>query len=343
MTANVGQDYWAPGDLEAVRNCPACGALSTGYRYRDLLDHLEGVPGRWNFRHCDACGSLFLDPRPTLAAIGKAYSSDSYFTHESGAKVHAADNGDSVAWRLANGYLNSRFGCRRRPAMFAGRWIVPLLVPIRQQLDFFYRHLPRRPGAVLDVGCGNGAFLLRAAEAGWHVQGIEPDPIAAAQAAASGVPVHRGDVTTFTFDKPFDVITLSHVFEHLHDPQGVLSKCRQMLRPGGTLWMAMPNKEGLGHRVYGKAWFPLDPPRHLLLPSRRELKKLCQQAGFTEVGFLRRGRSGASGVRECAARAATLDVTTGPGWLWHALINVLSVFSPRWSEEFVVVARRDGV
>ena len=106
--------------------------------------------------------------------------------------------------------------------------------------------------------------------------------------------------------------------------------------------MAMPNMEGLGHRVYGKAWFPLDPPRHLLLPSRRELKSLCAQEGFTQVEFLRRGRSGASGMRECAARAVALDVASGPAWLWHVLINILSVFSPRWSEELVVAARRDG-
>ena len=217
-----------------------------------------------------------------------------------------------------------------------------MIVPIRQQLDYFYRHLPRKRGALLDVGCGNGAYLLRAAEAGWEVQGIEPDPAAAAQASALDFAVHQGDVTTFRAANDFDVITLSHVFEHLHDPQAVLSNCRQLLRPGGMLWMAMPNIQGLGHRVYGKAWFPLEPPRHLLLPSRRELKRLCQEAGFTGVKFLRRGRIGAGGVRECAARAALLGVASGPAWLWHLLINVLSVLSPSWSEEIVVVAFKDG-
>lgn len=342
MAEMTCEDYWKPGELEDVGRCPACGGATSEYRYRDLLDHLGGVPGRWNFRRCVGCESLFLDPRPTVASIGKAYSSSAYFTHESGAAAHAADNGETTAWALANGYLNARFGCRRQPALPLGRWLIPLLVPIRQQLDFFYRHLPRKAGSVLDVGCGNGAFLMRAAEAGWDVHGIEPDPAAAAQAAASGLPVYRGDVLSFSTTGVFDVITLSHVFEHLHDPQAVLSKCRDMLRPGGMLWMAMPNMQGLGHRVYGKAWFPLDPPRHLLLPSRRELTRLCEQAGFVGVKFLRRGKSGPSGVKECAERAARLDVASGPAWLWHLLINVLSVFSPRWSEEFVLVALKDG-
>lgn len=337
MIETTAEGYWAPGELEDVRCCPACGSPASEYRYQDLLDHLEGVPGHWGFRHCHGCDSLFLDPRPTPDAIGKAYSSSSYFTHQSGALAHAADAGDSLAWRLANGYLNSRFGCHRTPASRAGKWLIPLLLPVRQQLDYFYRHLPRAPGSILDVGCGNGAFLLRAAEAGWKVQGVEPDTAAAMSAENAGLPIHRGDLSNFIAPRAFDVVTLSHVFEHLHDPRFVLARCLQLLRPGGMLWMSLPNVQGLGHRAYGKAWFPLDPPRHLLLPSRSQLTKLCQEAGFIRVSILRRGRSGASGMNECAARATKLGVTSAPGWLWHHVINLLSTASPRWSEELILV------
>lgn len=333
-----GSGYWSDGELEPVDACPSCGVATTGYRYQGLLDHLGGVPGRWNFRHCECCKSLYLDPRPTPAAIGKAYSPKSYFTHESGEEKNAADNGDSFAWQLSNGYLNTRFGCRREPAHAAGRWLVPLLFPIKQQLDFFHRHLPRKCGALLDVGCGNGAFMLRAADAGWEVQGIEPDSAAAERAIAAGLCVHRGDMTTFESAEAFDAVTLSHVFEHLHDPLAALHMCRRVLKPGGMLWMAMPNIGGLGHRIYGRAWFPLDPPRHLFLPSMRELERLCRDAGFSKVVFVRRGRIGASAVRECAERAKLLGIKAGPGWLWRQVINVLSTLSPRWSEEIVVLA-----
>lgn len=335
------EGYWGPDELESVSACPACKSVVTGYRYQNLKDHLGGVPGRWGFRECADCGSLFLDPRPTPSAIGKAYSSEAYFTHESGEARNADDNGDSIAWRLANGYLNSRFGCDRQPSNAGGRWLVPIVVPIRQQLEFFYRHLPRRTGTLLDVGCGNGAFMLRAAAAGWSVQGIEPDPAAAAMAIAAGLSVHQGDMSTFECPHAFDVVTLSHVFEHLHDPVGALTMCGQVLRPGGVLWMAMPNIEGLGHRVYGKAWFPLDPPRHLFLPSMRKLEQMCRDSGFSRVQFVRRGRFGRSAVRECAERATLLDVKTGPGWVWHMVINALSVLSTRWSEELVVLAVKD--
>lgn len=338
---DAARDYWQPGQLEAVNACPGCASSSKESAHVGLQDHLQHVPGYWNFVRCLGCGSLFLNPRPTPSAIGKAYAAG-YFTHEPGAVRNAVDNGASLAWRLANGYLNARFGCARQPASAAGRWLVPLVVPIRQQLDYFYRHLPRTPGALLDVGCGNGAFLLRAAEAGWDVQGVEPDPVAADQAIAAGLRVHQGAIGSFSAGPDFDVITLSHVFEHLHEPGAVLSACRNMLRPGGRLWMALPNMEGVGHRHYGTAWFPLDPPRHLFLPSRRELVRLCRAAGFSKVQFLRRGRIGKNTVRECASRAEHLGIAAGPAGLWQAVMNVVSISSPNLSEEFLVVASRDG-
>lgn len=333
------KDYWHSDELEEAAACPGCGACPARVEHGDLRDHLQGIPGHWNFLRCAGCGSLFLSPRPTPAAIGKAYA-DGYFTHTPGAARNAADNGSSLAWRLANGYLNGRFGCSRRPASAAGRWLVPALVPLRQQLDYFYRHLPRTPGNLLDVGCGNGAFLLRAAEAGWSVQGVEPDPTAAAQAEAAGLRVHHGGIGGFAAGPEFDVITLSHVFEHLHEPGAVLSACQRMLRPGGRLWMALPNVEGIGHRAFGRAWFPLDPPRHLFLPTMRELQRLCRDAGFRKVAFLRRGRMGPSAINECASRAALLGIDAGPAWLWRAATNLASAATPRLGEEFVMVAHR---
>ncbi|MGC1549551.1 MAG: class I SAM-dependent methyltransferase [Rhodanobacter sp.] len=337
------KSYWLDGDLESVKACPACGEPASVFRYEGLEDHLEGVPGKWGIRHCAKCESLFLDPRPTISSIGKAYSSASYFTHQSGGAMHAADNGGSVVWRLANGYLNARFGCQRKPFNSMGRWLVPWIVPIRQQLDYFYRHLPRQGARLLDVGCGNGAFLLRAMEAGWKVFGVEPDPAAAKQAKAAQLIVHNGDIHSYSPDGTFDVITLSHVFEHLHDPSDVLLRCFELLNPGGVLWMAMPNADGLGQKIYRSAWFALDPPRHLFLPSRRELKRLCSYAGFSEVRLLRRGRSGSAGMRLSTMRAEKLGMPFGTNSflssaLWNSVVNIVSIFSTRWSDEIVITA-----
>lgn len=341
MTEKTTAQYWQVDELESVTQCPMCGVHSDSYLYQDLYDYLEGVPGIWNIRGCKGCKSLFMDPRPTREAIGKAYGTASYFTHKDPVSSNAVDNGDSLIWRLANGYLNHRFGANRSPSIGLGAAIIRCLPPVRHQLDYFYRHLPATPGRLLDVGCGNGSFLLRARDSGWIVEGIEPDPIAAERAANSGLEVHHGNVHSYAVQEArFDVITLSHVFEHLHNPQEVLDRCLGLLKPGGVLWMSMPNIEGVGHKLYKKAWFPLDPPRHLLLPSRHEVKRLCSDAGFTEVDLLDRGRSGSGLLRLSAQRTRELGGRARFDWFWILLSNVLSVVDPRYSDEMLVRAKK---
>lgn len=341
MTEKTAAQYWQADELELVPQCPMCGTQSDGYLYQDLPDYQEGLPGIWHIRACNGCRSLFMDPRPTSDAIGKAYGTASYYTHADPVSRNSADNGESLMWRLANGYLNHRFGASRSPSIQLGAAVIRCLPPVRRQLDCFYRHLSAKPGRVLDVGCGNGSFLLRAREAGWAVEGIEPDPMAAEQASKFGFEVHPGNLHTYAVhEERFDVITLSHVFEHLHNPKAVLNRCLGLLKPGGVLWMSMPNIEGLGHRLYKKAWYPLDVPRHLLLPSRLELKRLCDDAGFIDVELLDRGRSGASLLRLSAQRARTLGVRARFDWLWVLLSNVLSLVDPRYSDEMLVRAKK---
>lgn len=326
--------YWETAELEKVTRCPACGSLESDVRHAGLHDLLLGVPGDWSMQECTTCASLYLDPRPTPDSIHKAYGMSEYFTH---LQSHA-DEGHSWIWRQANGYLNSRFGCRREPASVTGRFFMPLLAPLRLQLDYFFRHLPEKPGRLLDVGCGNGAFLQRAASAGWEVHGIEPDVDAARQAATSGSPVHVGTLDTFASDsREFDVITLSHVFEHVHDPAATLSACNALLKEGGVLWMALPSIEGLGHRFYGRHWFPLDPPRHLLLPSREQLASLIAKSGFSNIRFLRRGRTSPTQLRLSAERAGRSPTLAS---LLQWLVSIGSCMTTRLADEFIVVATK---
>jgi 2-polyprenyl-3-methyl-5-hydroxy-6-metoxy-1,4-benzoquinol methylase len=80
----------------------------------------------------------------------------------------------------------------------------------------------------------------------------------------------------------FDVITLSHVIEHVHDVGGTLRACHRLLKPGGRLWLETPNVAALGHKVFGVNWRGLEAPRHLVLFSAPALKQLLQDAGFVD-------------------------------------------------------------
>jgi SAM-dependent methyltransferase len=194
-----------------------------------------------------------------------------------------------------NGYRNARHRLRREPAMKSGRWLVPLVPPLRAAVDAECRHLPMLPdhgGRLLDIGFGNGAFLKLATEIGWSAEGIDFDPSAVEAARSRGLEVRCAGVEDLA-DEPsgYDVITLSHVIEHVYDPPALLRAICRLLRPGGLLWLETPNLDSLGHIRFGRDWRGLEPPRHLTLFSVDSLRFALTEAGFTRLRQRWRGLS----------------------------------------------------
>jgi 2-polyprenyl-3-methyl-5-hydroxy-6-metoxy-1,4-benzoquinol methylase len=274
---------------EAIGACPICGDGRRELLHAGLVDRLYAAPGRWQLQQCFGCRAAYLDPRPTLKSIATAY--EAYYTHEPTPEP-AAETGAVRQFRkaLRNGYLNARYGYRLRPARQLGRLVVPLLPGQRAAADRHVRRLarPREGARVLDVGCGNGEFLLEMRAAGWAAQGLETDTRAVARAREQGLDVRQGPLERGTYPaRSFDAVTLSHVLEHLHDPVRTLRTCREILRDDGVLWIATPNLASEGHARYGRAWRGLEPPRHLVLFTPSALVQALDQAGFRVVSFQR--------------------------------------------------------
>jgi SAM-dependent methyltransferase len=326
---------WVDEDLERVTACPVCGDGRLLITYTDLTDLEEGVPGKWSMARCVGCGSLLLDPRPTPEALPKAYGS--YYTHQPPIAENGVLEGRGLLKKIARTYIACRYGV----GMPGPAWMLPLVYlawPLRQQLDYHLRHLPRGGGRLLDLGCGSGGFLKRAGDAGWNAVGVEPDPTAAETARQSShVDVYQSldDVSG-----SFDVITMAHVVEHVHDPQGLLADCHRRLHPGGRLWLATPNISGVGHRLYGDAWQPLETPRHLVMPSPSALESLLREVGFDEVRFLRRGRGSAKRLRASSMRASALGRHTWTVEPLALLVDLAASMSAYAAEELVVIATR---
>jgi SAM-dependent methyltransferase len=138
---------------------------------------------------------------------------------------------------------------------------------------------PGKGRRLLDVGCGDGAFLLAARDQGYDTTGTERDP---GPPGRHGLRVLPG-LDAAAAEAPFDAITLWHVFEHLEDPREALSAIRSLLPDGGILLLAVPNLGSLQARIFGRRWFHLDVPRHLWHYTRATLESLLAQAGFTPV------------------------------------------------------------
>lgn len=282
---------WPGAGLQTLSRCPLCGHRERSLWHCGLRDETFRVAaGRWDLWRCSSCHCAYLDPRPSEATVLDAYGC--YYTHEPPKTQASGASNVPGGWRdrLANGYCRARFGAPRRPASSWGVWVFRALPIRRSALDREFRHLPRLPaqgGRLLDVGCGNGTFLGVAAACGWHVTGLEPDPMAAAQAAGCGHEVQVAGLDALDdLEAQYDVITMSHVIEHLHDPARALVQCHRLLRPGGRLWLETPNAESIGHQRFGRHWRGLEAPRHLVLFAATGLSRLLRRAGFTSVQSL---------------------------------------------------------
>ncbi len=279
-------ENWPIDGLEKVQHCPVCKGSQRKLLYGELTDRLFGAPGQWTMYQCLECESGYLDPRPTKETIGLAYQN--YFTHE------LRRQGNLPLFRtilrnFANGYHNKFFNTHLKPAYPVNTWVKLLLPGIASTLDADMRHLSQSPGRLLDIGSGNGQFLLAAKSAGWSVHGIEPDKKAVLVARNAGLDITQGNLEEIPVKPPlssFDVITASHVIEHVHEPDTFLIDCFKRLKKGGYLWLETPNINSLGRQRYNHFWRGLEPPRHLTLFSQQSLISLLNSSGFDNIKIM---------------------------------------------------------
>ena len=144
------------------------------------------------------------------------------------------------------------------------------------------------PGALLDVGCSTGLFLLEAQQSGWRVRGLEYSPDSAKIAKeVHHLEVTQGALAMGAFPaNSFDVVTMWDVIEHLPSPNAALDVVMDILKPGGLFIAKTPNVDGLypamSLLIAGKVgfWGHPEPPGHLYQFSVNTLGKLLAQKGF---------------------------------------------------------------
>jgi SAM-dependent methyltransferase len=134
------------------------------------------------------------------------------------------------------------------------------------------------PGTLVDIGCGDGSFLLEARRAGWTVLGTEVND----QIPSPGLEIW-GSIADLRVRAPFGCITLWHSLEHLRNPVQALADLARMLVPGGTLVVAVPDSRGWQARLFGRHWLHLDVPRHLYHFSLPSLRAALDQSGLEVV------------------------------------------------------------
>lgn len=144
------------------------------------------------------------------------------------------------------------------------------------------------PGRVLDVGCNAGELLALFQEAGWSVAGVEASPGPAAYARSRlGAPVWEGAAEEVIPEgELFDLVTMTHVLEHVADPKRLLGRLRRALRPGGAILIEVPNADDWLIRAFGGYYRPLCPGDHVSFFDERSLRRALEEGGFNVMDMV---------------------------------------------------------
>ncbi|MDO5978915.1 class I SAM-dependent methyltransferase [Flavivirga spongiicola] len=137
---------------------------------------------------------------------------------------------------------------------------------------------------LLDVGCGTGDFLQTAKQNNWTVSGIEPDE------KAREISNRKTNNSVFKIEQllkfesaSFDVITLWHVLEHLPNLEDHITVFKKLLKPNGTLIIAVPNYKSYDAKYYKEFWAAYDVPRHLWHFNKRSISKLALKVSMEVI------------------------------------------------------------
>lgn len=215
-----------------------------------MRDWEYGIDGVYQYRRCKQCCVVQINPFLCLEELVKAYEIDYHGYAE------ATDKGLFYQGLFAvQDWLFSR---RLRSIIAPG-------------------------AAVLDLGCGNGAFLDRVRGLGAErVEGIDFSEQAVSTAARRGISVFQGVFKAF--ERPpatYDVIFMNNYLEHTSDPLAELQKCLSLLKPNGLLVGEVPNFDSFDRRIFGRYWGGNHVPRHTFQFDPPALRTLLARAGFT--------------------------------------------------------------
>lgn len=233
-----------PEELLAPRACPTCGSRDA--RHELDKDHMRLV-------RCAACDLVYVTPTFDDAHYKRVYASREYqdIVRDLGIKSHE--------------YRVQRFG--------------------QERVRLMANHLGASPRPrYLDVGCSTGFVVEAARDAGWEAVGIDLNPSAVEFGRARGLDLRTVALEEAAFEpESVDAISLFDVLEHLLDPVRTLRACTRLLRPGGIVFLYVPNYDSASRLLMGKDAHFIWPTHHLNYYTPATIGHLMAREGLETV------------------------------------------------------------
>ena len=157
---------------------------------------------------------------------------------------------------------------------------------LKQKANFIQSFFPNKLGKILDIGSGTGAFANTMKMIGWDVLALEPDESSRNKAAENyGLTIEPIDHFFQLPHNSFDVITLWHVLEHVHDLNDYFIQFNSLLKEAGKLIIAVPNYTSFDANYYKHMWAAYDVPRHLYHFSTQAMNVLCEKHNMQIIQY----------------------------------------------------------
>ncbi len=234
--------------MNEILHCPVCQSdiIQQCFQVKDYSVSGES----FELKECKSCSLRFTTPLPSKSEIGAYYKSADYISHTDQQK----------------GIIGSLYKIVRK-------WT------LKNKAKLIIRLTKKNIGMHIDIGAGTGAFVHVMEKAGWNTIGFEPDEQARKRAnklyKASVYPLE--DFFQLPEDGGYDVITMWHVLEHIHQLNETVEKMQKLLSPKGKIFIAVPNYMSFDAKHYGSKWAAYDVPRHLYHFSYHSMQVLLEK------------------------------------------------------------------
>lgn len=258
--------------------CNLCGSWESSLVFRAKDLNYKSTDLEFPLVRCRGCGLVFISPRPEDMA---PFYPDTYAQHKPNPVVRFKP---SLQKKLSLFYGYPDISGIKGRAWTHLHYFLELTL----KNDFFFFRIPyRRDLRLLDIGCGNGIYLMQLKKLGWDAPtqlfGLEfPNEALPHLRDKEGMTIIEGDLYSEELPEHFfDVVTLRHVIEHFPDPTAALEKVRRTLKPGGQVLILAPNFRSMEALfVFREKWYNIDAPRHLFHYTPATMRKLLEKTGF---------------------------------------------------------------
>ncbi|MEM0541527.1 class I SAM-dependent methyltransferase [Flavobacterium sp. j3] len=196
---------------------------------------------------------LITFPKPSVDKLPSYYESDDYISHTDGKR-----------------------------SLFEKAYHFIKGIALKNKVKLVNAHSQK--GRILDIGAGTGDFLVSAKNDGWETIGIEPSVKAKQIAINKGVSFI--DDLAALENNSIDVITMWHVLEHVPNLDEYINELKRLIKPSGTIIIAVPNFKSFDAKYYGKFWAAYDVPRHIWHFSKTTIEKLFAEKDMRLVEVL---------------------------------------------------------